>query len=142
MHTVHTGIILCQSIVRRRAAAKTALIMRHQCHSQAAVAIQAKWRAYVISKEFHKTVTQVVLVQSIQRQREVQKLLDVRKRSANRILACWRMFVAVNAFTNALNAALKIQSLLRRRHCMEVFEQDIRRKLVAIYLEISALLFR
>lgn len=115
-----TGIILFQSLFRRRLASKHTEHLRQKRMDACATKIQASWRSYTALTRFTWTVFDVVLVQSLARRwlagRHVEKLMKENHQlqidSATKIQAQWRGFSDYRDFMILLGGTFNVDITL------------------------------
>lgn len=118
------GVILCQSIVRQRSAAKKASLrlekLRHEHQVACATTIQSIWRGLTAQRLFVATVSKLVLMQSVIRRWIARRLLAREALQRQRLVSCatavqarWKTFVVHRQFAANKRKVIKLQSIVR-----------------------------
>ncbi|KAL7483050.1 hypothetical protein ACHAW6_008700 [Cyclotella cf. meneghiniana] len=108
-------IVACQSVLRRYSAKKKVILLRHECHMVSATSIEARWRAFTLSKRFKLMKTHATRLQSVFRRSWSQKYLSQCKLAATKISSQFRKFHCHMTYEQIRREIILCQSVVRRR---------------------------
>jgi hypothetical protein len=95
-------VIICQSIIRRFLAARTAAQLRRQRRIAAAMLIDSKLRSFAVRMRFLRMKAQATRIQSLVRAWRTAKCYVEMKKAAINIAATWKRYFQQMEFKRTL----------------------------------------
>ena len=98
--------------------------MNYKWHRGSAVILQAKWKAWLLRKQFNSLRSSIILVQSIARMHHFKTKFLQQKSSAISFQNKWRSHSCLKRYHSLRSSAIFVQSIARMHQCQkEYFEQ-------------------